>query len=321
MTTQRITLFASLLLATAVCARAPGQEPFRGMTTEVVNVNGEDNLYHSQVLDKIKPYYIDVSDDFDMRSGELVDSVVDGWRNQFVPSLPNQPEGPLSTTPLPSGLSPADLSGRWMGLSNNFAVENGRVSRISNNGPTFATVPWVVEQGVGRFYLIEMDAAVAVGEEVSLGYFGDVQLGTAEDLNGEIGQLVLDIRRVDAQTLVWNVEWDMEGQRQQFTSQLVTSMDTTDETLRLQLGWEDLLDGNDNFDAWLETPDGNERLAFGNMLTAIDVQNFGFGLSGTESYVENVMAAVPEPASGLTLAIGLVSFIGLIRRKRNGSAI
>ena len=321
MTIQRITMFASLLLAIAVSTAASGQELFRGMTTEVVTANGLDNLHYSPVFKHVRipgiPYFVDVSDGFDNREGLLLNSAVDGWRNQFLPPVPGLPEGPLSTESMDGGPSPAELSGRWMGHEN-FMIKDGRVSRIDGDGPTVACVPWVVEQGVGRDYLLEMDAVVAEGETVSLGYFGDVNLfGTGEGLNGELGQMVLDIRRINAQTIIWDVNWDMDGQRQSFTSQIITSTDTTDEAFRLQLGWQDLPTGNDTFDAWLQGPDGtNNHLAAGNLLTAIDVAGIGFEISGTDSYVDNFMAAVPEPTSGLPLAIGLISCLGFVRRKR-----
>ena len=164
----------------------------------------------------------------------------------------------------------------------------------------------------------KVDDGIAVGERTALGYLGDIDLiGSADGLNGELGQLVLGIERVDAQTLMWDVSWDLNGQRQQFASQIITSTDTTDEALRLQLGWQDLLDGDDLFDAWLETPDGNTGLAQGNMLTSLDITAVGFAMSGTESYVDSFTAAVPEPNSAMAMIAGLSSLAGLIRRRRN----
>lgn len=310
MSIRKITMLALLTAATCATNANAQNWKFRGIDRLQVNDLGEDNLLTSPALDRMAngqtPFFIDVEDSFD-RLGGLDGSEVDTHDHEFVPPQPGLGEGPLS--------SPfSEQSGTWR-ASSDLAIQNGSVTNLGN-GTAIAAVPWIVEPGLGDDYLVEANATIAVGETVQIGY-----LGSADLENARIGQLALGIERLDGFTLRWDVTWDEDGQQQVFSSQLVTSTDTTNEDLRLQLGWQDLTSGNDLFDAWLETPDGNTRLAQGNMLTAIDVAGVGFaieglGIDGMGSSIDSFTAAVPEPAAATMLA-GIMVLAGFVRRRRN----
>ena len=155
----------------------------------------------------------------------------------------------------------------------------------------------------------------------SLGYFGDIdEFGAAQGLSGRLGQLVLGIERgegAEAEQLTWSIAWDQDGNRQEFRAQLSEDV-AVGEEIKLQLGWlDDLATGDDLFDAWLETSNGNTRLAQGNMLSDIDVFGVGFEFSGTGSYGTNFAAAVPEPTAGGLLMLSLLGMAGATRRRRS----
>ena len=262
-----------------------------------------------------KPYYVDVSDSFS-RDGNLANSQSDGWQVGFVPPAENLPSGPLS-----AGYDA--LHGQWMSSHANeymtSTTNGGRVQRATGDGVSVTCLPWVVEEGLGDFYHIEMTANVAEGESVQLGYFGDInEFGAAQGLAGELGQLVLGIERgsgTESEELTWTVSWDMEGNRQQFSATYSDNVPVGEE-IKLQLGWlDDNANGNDLFDAWLETSNGNTRLAEGNMATDIDVFGIGFEFSGTGSYGTGFAAAVPEPATGGLLMFGMIGLVGATRRR------
>lgn len=263
------------------------------------------------------PYWIDIRDSFH-RDGLLGLSEADGEQVGFVPPVVDEPvpDGPLTG-------DAAAAHGRWMPEQGDYVTsiaDGGSVRRSTNIGPAVACLPWHVIAGLGDRYLIEMDAVVAVGESVTLGYFGDItQTGSAQGLNGDLGALILEIERphTSPDEVIWTVEWDLNGNRQRLSS---TTAAAIDDEMRLQLAWEDLAaSGNDLFDAWLETSSGNRRLAQGNMATEIDVFGAGFEIEGLGSYVTSFAAAVPEPATGSLLCIGLLGWMRPKRQQRPSS--
>lgn len=312
-TLRTILTFIATLLGVAgstSLVRVDGSEQlpsFRGVLTDVVSDEGTSNRYFAPVFQRHSPWYIDVQDSFG-REGLLLDGVADTWRNGFVPPFANVPRGPLTG-------SAAELAGRWMGHTL-FETRNGKVGRVESDKVAVACIPWRVTQDLGDDYLLSMTAFVAQGETVRLGYFGDVAtFGTAEGLSGQLGQLVLDVSRGegdDAEQIVWSVAWDMNGNRQTFTS---TTTAPVDEELTMQLGWlDDNKTNNDLFDAWIVTSEGPDHLLAGNMFTAIEVFGAGFQMSGEGSYIRELIAAVPEPNTGVMLTLGsLLAF----RRRRS----
>lgn len=306
MSIRKITMFASLVAAVCLASNANADTwKFRGIERLQTNQLGEHNMLVSPALDRMSngetPFFIDVQDRFD-RVGILNGSDVDSHDHGFVPPRAGVPAGQLN-----AALS--QEAGRWTG-SDHLSIAGGSVSNIGD-GVAVASVNWLVEPTLGDDYLVEADAKIAIGETVQIGY-----LGSADLENARIGQLALGIKRLDDFTLQWNVSWDDEGQQQVFSSRLVTSTNTTEETLRLQLGWQDLRNGNDLFDAWLGTPDGNTRLAQGNMLAALDVTDVGFLLDGNGSAIDSFTAAVPEPATGINMLAGMLVLAGLVRRRK-----
>ena len=168
-------------------------------------------------------------------------------------------------------------------------------------------LPWRVTPELGDFYLIELTAVVAEGESTRLGYFGD--LGTHSPAGGlldsGLGQLVLDVKRGrgdSADQLSWTVGWDAEGGAS--VSGAINSNQGAE--LALQLGWNE---NTDAFEAWID----DRQLISGDMGTSIDVHGVGFELTGTESRVTGMLAAVPEPAS---IFMGVVTLVLLLLAKR-----
>jgi hypothetical protein len=197
-----------------------------------------------------------------------------------------------------------------------YIVSNGLVRRATGEGIAVSHLPWRVTELLGDSYLLEMSAVVAVGETARLGYLGDVNIvGSESGLSAELGELILAIERIDETQLKWSVAWNMdEGSRQEFSSFLNTPHDSTGEEIKLQLGWTDIFDSNDDlFDAWLDTSAGNTQLLSGNMSTEIDVHSSGFELTGLDSYVTGFRAAVPEPSS---LCLAMLSLIGTLALRR-----
>ena len=313
--TTRNNALAMCVLALAFAATGYGQtgnHEFRGIPLN------EGTRLDSDAFNRVNtPYWIDISDDFN-RDGLLGLSEADGDQVGFIPptGFDDAPDGPLTG-------DAADAHGRWMPEQGDYitsSANGGRVQRSTNNGHEVACLPWHVIAGLGDRYMIEMDAVVAAGESVTLGYFGDItQTGSALGLNGELGQLILEIEReiANPEEITWTVEWDFNGNRQRVVSSTTAAVD---DELRLQLAWEDLEgSGNDLFDAWLETSSGNQRLAMGNMGVEIDVFGAGFEIEGLNSYVTGFAAAVPEPSTSTTTVASLLSvgLLGLLRRKAN----
>lgn len=195
-----------------------------------------------------------------------------------------------------------DSHGVWSG--GNYFVENGRIT-----GDGTASIGWVIEEGLGDDYLLEMSAVIAEGATARFGYLGEQN--SSQTLDSDLTELGMSITRLSATELEWSVSWNMDdGSRQDFSSTLTTQTDTTDEPILLQLGWEDVAaSNNDLFDAWIETSEGSSRLLAGNMATSIDVQAIGLELEGEGVSVTNFRAAVPEPTS---LGLTFIAFLGLL---------
>ena len=298
-------LIAVSLLSSGVSA---SDWEFRGIPLR------EGTEFLSPAFDRGSSYWTDMSDSFN-RNGRLGLSDVDGDQVGFVP--------PVTDLPVPSGPLTGDLAdehGRWMPPHGDYVTSTehgGSVRRANGSGIAVACLPWHVISGLGDRYMIEMDAVVAVGESVTIGYFGDItQTGSAQGLNGDLGQLILEVERSAAapDEVTWTIEWDLNGNRQQVVSTLDAPVD---EEMRLQLAWDDLKrSGNDLFDAWIATSDGNNRrLAQGTMGTAIDVFGVGFEIEGTGSYITGFAAAVPEPTAGCLFGFGILGLFMRPRRK------
>lgn len=301
--TKLMTLVA--IIAASLSANAMGQT-FRGIP---IPTNG--NSISSPT--SYAPMYSDFTDSF-ARDGLLGNTVVDGFRTGYVPPYEfdakgnSVPDGPLTG-------ETARLAGRWMPIDGSeyvtSSLNGGFVQRASDEGRAVACLPWRVYPELGQGYLLEMSAVVAEGETVSLAYFGDVNaFGADNGLDGQLGQLVLGISRgLEAEgtedQLSWSIAWDDNGSRQEFSGTSIASM--LGEEVRMQLRWDDLRNsGNDLFDAWIETSNGNQRLLEGQMGTEIDVFGAGFEISGTDSRITGFVSAVPEPSSILTGLFGLL---------------
>ncbi len=285
----------------------------------------QSNSLNSRALDRPLPFASDVIDEF-KRTGLLRGSEVDGLQIGFVPPADGVPDGPLTG-------NAADQHGRWMpGSSAGLEAQNGTVHRTATSGITAACLPWRVFAGLGDDYLIQMSADVAVGEQVRIGYFGDVHTyGALQGLAGRLGQLVLGIQRgsdtdsdptFNSHDLRWTVAWDVNGTRLSLRGDATAPVG---EELKLQLGWKDeTSDGDDTFDAWLGTSAGEHRLAAGNLGTnlssAIEVFGVGFEMLGSvtgtnDSWIGNFIGAVPEPNSA-SLILVAAGALGLRRRRR-----
>ena len=309
-TTQLRALAAYLLTAASLFSSAASASDweFRGIPLN------QGTEFASPAFGRGLPYWTDISDSF-LRNGRLGASDADGDQVGFIPPVTDEPvpDGPLTGTN-------ADEHGRWMPVFGDYATSTdhgGSVRRANGAGIAVACLPWHVISGLGDRYMIEMDAVVAVGESVTLGYFGDItQTGSPQGLNGELGQLILEVERDQAspEDVTWTIEWDLNGNRQQVVSTLAAPVD---DELRLQLAWDDLLHtGNDLFDAWIATADGtNQHLAQGTMGTAIDVFGVGFEIEGMQSYITGFTAAVPEPSAGFLLGFGILGLVTRFNRK------
>ena len=112
--------------------------------------------------------------------------------------------------------------------------------------------------------------------------------------------------------LTWTIAWIQSG-----TTQWISSTVTADvqDELNLQLGWLDLPNQGDLFDAWLADSSGNRRLAQGNLVADIDVHAVGFHSGGLNSTIHSFTAAVPEPTSIPLALLGVITvFLGQRRR-------
>lgn len=314
-------MVVTTVLATTGAGLAHAELFFRGLP-----LYQQGNELSSPALSRPIPFGIDVRDEFD-RTGPIRGSDADRLQIGFVPPFEGVPDGSL-------GGVAADQHGRWMSTTaSGLEAQNGVVRRMISDGISMACVPWRVFSTLGDDYLIQMTANVAEGESVRLGYVGDVsQYGNLQGLASRLGQLVLGIERgSDADTdptfnssdLRWTVSWDVNGTRLSVQGEATAPRG---EDLNLQLGWKDERShGDDTFDAWLGTSAGNRRLARGNLGTnlsnAIEVFGAGFEMLGSatgtnDSWIGDFIGAVPEPASGTMSLIGLVTLVGMVRRRR-----
>ena len=266
--------------------------------------------------------YTDFSDNF-ARDGALNDSVVDGFRTGYVPPFEFDPAG----NPVPDGLLtgvarnlPVAGCLKVAAITSHRASMAARSDESPTAGPAVACLPWRVYPELGEVYLLEMSAIVAEGETVSMAYFGDVQAyGTSQGLANELGQLVLGIARGTQAAgtqdqLTWNIAWDDNGSRREFSGTSIASLNG--EEIRMQLRWDDIRNsGNDLFDAWLETGSGNQQLLSGSMSTEIDVFGAGFELNGTGSMITGFLTAVPEPSSAL-MGMGIFGLLLVLRHRK-----
>ena len=278
---------------------------YRMSTFRGIPRNQGDNLLYANVLNRMddlgQPFFIDMQDQF-ARDGALLGSDMDTHQIGFVPPRENVPVGPLM------GQDALD-HGRWSAGSDFTTFQSGYTQRTSMTGSGIAATPWRAYPRLGDYYYVGLDAIVAVGETVSVGYLSDVETSKVTDgFEGEVGQLHLDVRRgtgVHENELRWTVSWDDNGIMRSLSS--TTEVPVNDQ-VQLQLGWLDR-GGNDLFDAWLRTDLVSQRLVDGNMNTDIDVHDVGFFVSGPDSSVFGFAAAVPEPNGWMTQLLGLLSLI------------
>ena len=304
LTQKSATAFAVLLSSLVMLSSANAQDSwqFRGVDRSQLNSEGIPNQFSAEPLNRqLRDFYTDLEDSFH-RSGPLAGSRTDTHTAQLVAPFAGVPRGTLTGLAL-------ENHGLWSG--GDYFVDNGRIS-----GSGTASLGWFVDEGLGDDYLLEMSAVIAEGGTARFGYLGEAN--SSRPLNSDLAELGMSITRVSATELEWSVSWNMDdGSRQDFSSTLTTQTDTTDEAIRLQLGWEDVAaSNNDLFDAWIETSEGNSRLLAGNMATSIDVQAIGLELEGEGVFATNFRAAVPEPTS---LGLAFIAFIGLLgTRRRQG---
>ena len=302
-------LMISISIVTLLGSSAAAEPRFRGIVLDQGN-----NLLFSNSLNRLddqgKPFYIDVLDNFD-RDMALLDSDADTLQIGFVPPVADVPNGPLL------GQNALD-HGRWTHGSDfaTFSIDGGFARRTSMAGSGIAATPWRVTPGLGDYYQLEMQATVAVGETVSLAYLGDLDgIGATQGLDGVLGQLLLEVSRGlgdDENLLTWTVAWDRSGTPQSFSS---TTTAAVTEELHLGLGWLDLPNAGDLFDAWLGDSTGNTRLLQGNLVAAIDVHDVGFHSSGLQSTIHGFTAAVPEPTSAPLAMLGIACALFTARRR------
>ena len=89
------------------------------------------------------------------------------------------------------------------------------------------------------------------------------------------------------------------------------------EELHLGLGWLDLPNAGDLFDAWLGDSQSNNRLLQGNLNAAIEVHDVGFYSSGLESTIHGFTAAVPEPTAAPLAMLGIACALVAARRRHH----
>ncbi|MCA9212965.1 MAG: hypothetical protein KDB27_07870 [Planctomycetales bacterium] len=285
------TLFLSLSIA-ALSTHANAQATFNGIELDQTFNRHDSPAFGTH-------WFIDLEDNFSepTRAADLSGSLVDTISMGFV---------------LPAG---DDLTnaGRWMPSTDYFvdSSNGGSISRQAATSIEVTCIPWRITPELGDLYLIEMTSAIAEGELIRLGYFGNVnELGTDQGLTGDLAQLVLEVRRGEGATAneySWTIDSPM------LSSAVSDSFTLTPESdLRLQLGWNE---NTAEFDAWIESVEGENHLATGDLEGDLDVFGIGLELTGTGSTVSNFIAAVPEPANISIVITALIS-IAVFRRKR-----
>jgi len=218
--------------------------------------------------------------------------------------------------------------GRWFGSTDYVlsAEHGGSVHRGSGTGPGIVCNQWRVMPGLGDDYLYEVTAVLGTGAEnhLTIGYMEDAAVfgGGANSLfDSEFGQLVLDVRRTGPKDehIQWEVRWDINGARPGSEPHVLEDANGKafrvglEEELRLILGWNDV---PNTWDAWLEVAGQMFELDGGNLGAPISVFGVGFETGGTGTFVTGHLAAVPEPASGLLMLVGLAGVSGWRWRRR-----
>jgi len=218
--------------------------------------------------------------------------------------------------------------GQWFGSTDYVlsADHGGSVHRATGTGSGIVCNPWRVMPGLGDDYLYEVTAVLGTGDEnhLTIGYMEDAAVfggGGNSLLASEFGQLVLDVRRTgpNDEHILWEVQWDLNGGRPGSGQQLLEDANGNainvglEEELRLILGWNDV---PNTWEAWLEVAGQMIQLDGGNLGGPITVFGVGFETAGTGTFVTGHLSAVPEPASGLLMLIGLAGISGWRRRRR-----
>ena len=307
MRTQHFTTLAmiALLAAVSTSTNAAEDHTFRGVIKDqgnnVINSsNGSNAMGH-------RPWFIDIKDDFNNRTGSLDGSEAHPLQVGFLPAVDTRDSSGNSVQGELTGTL-ADEHGRWVG-DGSYLVNGGHVQRSNMTNPNgVATLPWRVVPGLGDDYLGEANVTVAAGESVAIAFTGDAD-NTSGVMDGEYGQLALQVSR-DASNptdLSWQVMWDTEDAAGFGTDgDLIT---VPEGEIRLQLAWNEVMN---TFDAWLD----DTQLKTGTFgQGGISVHGYSIYLGGTGSTINSALNAVPEPSSLVLLATSLIGLFGFRNRK------
>ena len=178
-----------------------------------------------------------------------------------------------------------------------------------NGAGGVAVQPWRVLPGMGVGYLAEATATVAEGESVIIGFAGDPASASDNLLDGEYGQLVLGVERVDADSVSWQVKWDTDNG---FSVTGGVEDNVGSGELRLQLAWDEL---NNTFDAWLDDTPLSGIQSMG--LSGISTHAIAFQLTGGVSSISNFTTAIPEPSTCLLMLMGIIGLTSYRGRRQN----
>jgi hypothetical protein len=295
----------SMMIFLVAISNVEAGTTFRGIDKLQFNqISGANNDLVSPVLDRAIPFHIDVFDGFG-RSGDLNntrDVSGEGFHVSFVPTSENVAVGEVDTA---AGIWSADLD---------YQTNNGTLSRTAGSTQALASVPWRVTPGLGDDYLVAADVVVADGSSVSLAYLG---AGTGSDLDSAIGQLVVELTRT-GDTINYVVDWfsanNAGGSVRPHSEPASLLAADLAAGVKVELGWKDMANGQDVFDLYVASSEAAGRVS-GSMGLAIDVHGVGLELTDAASYFDSFTAAVPEPTSGVLMALGMLSLLGLRVRR------
>jgi len=343
----RQTLALALAVAFATASQTSALETFRGIQKDQASVGLPDNRHSSPSMDRINDeWYVDIQDNFgqypstqfgapaNTRSrtwgDPLMDTFVDTHRIGFVPPTETDENGnPWADGELPD----TSTHGMWHGteLAGDYVLSDmygGSVRRLTGNGTAVVCTDWAVTDGLGDDYLYEATVILGDGADnhLTMGFMGDESLfetnanGNTNDLrNSPFGQLVLDVER-DGQQIDWEVSWDIDGARPRFSGTLTGANGDplavgANEELRLMLGWDDQ---PNTWDAWVEVAGQMFNLVddIADLGAPIEVFGVAFQTDGTDTYITGHLAAIPEPGTGVLMALGMISCLAVRSRKR-----
>ena len=253
-----------------------------------------------------RPWFIDIEDQFG-GSGSLENREADTRQVGFVPprlTNPDNGNGAIDSGFLSGTLE--ELHGRWVGTGD-YLVNGGKVSLDSGSGTGgIAYLPWAV-MNFGDDYLVEAHATIPVGSSARIGFTGDPASASNDLMDGEFGQIALDVTRDSEDTGTYEVVWDTATGSGVASDSGVVTLPGSDSELRIQLAWNEI---TNTFDAWLDNTSLGGITALGN-----DIQVRGTGLQLINgSAITNFRNAVPEPSTFGLLMIGMIVTINFRKR-------